>query len=67
MSVLTAREQEVAALVASGASNLEIAEVLFLSRKTVERHVSNILAKTGSRNRTELARTWASENEGVPR
>lgn len=67
MSALTVREQEVAALVASGASNPEIAAALFLSRKTVERHVSNILAKTGSRNRTELARTWGSENEGAHR
>lgn len=66
MSVLTVREQEVAALVASGASNPEIAEALFLARKTVERHVSNILAKTGSRNRTELARAWGSEMREVP-
>lgn len=67
MSLLTVREQEVATLVATGASNPEIAAALFLSRKTVERHVSNILAKTGSRNRTELARAWKSENEGAPR
>ncbi|MDQ3771656.1 MAG: LuxR C-terminal-related transcriptional regulator [Actinomycetota bacterium] len=52
---LTPRELEVAQLVADGASNPEIAEALFLARKTVERHVSNILAKTGVRNRTELA------------
>lgn len=57
-SSLTEREREVAALVASGSSNPEIAEALFLSRKTVERHVSNILAKTGCRNRIELARVW---------
>jgi DNA-binding CsgD family transcriptional regulator len=53
---LTARELEVARLVVEGASNPEIAARLFLSRKTVERHVSNALAKTGTRNRTELAR-----------
>lgn len=52
---LTARELEVARLVAAGSSNPEIAGVLFLSRKTVERHVSNILRKLGARNRTELA------------
>ena len=53
--LLTDREQEVARLLATGASNPEIAASLFLSRKTVERHVSNILAKHGVRNRAELA------------
>ena len=38
-----------------GATNPEIATAVFLSRKTVERHVSNILAKLGLRNRAELA------------
>lgn len=52
---LTARELEVARLVAGGASNPEIAAALFLSRKTIERHVSNLLMKVGARNRTELA------------
>jgi DNA-binding NarL/FixJ family response regulator len=52
---LTVREQEVLDLLASGATNPEIADRLFVSRKTVERHVSNVLAKVGVRNRAELA------------
>lgn len=52
---LTEREQEVARLVADGATNREIARMLFLSPKTVERHVSNVLKKLGARNRAELA------------
>jgi DNA-binding CsgD family transcriptional regulator len=52
---LTGREFEVARLVAEGATNREIAGTLFLSPKTVERHVSNSLKKLGARNRAELA------------
>ena len=63
---LSEREREIARRVASGASNPEIAAGLFLSRKTVERHVSNILAKLGLRNRTELAGALAKV-EGPPR
>jgi DNA-binding NarL/FixJ family response regulator len=53
---LTAREQEVAELVAQGRSNKEVASALFLSEKTVEHHLSRIYAKLGVRSRTELAR-----------
>ncbi len=52
---LTDRERAVVQMIRAGASNPEIAEALFISRKTVERHVSNALAKTNTRNRAELA------------
>ncbi|HXQ56741.1 MAG TPA: response regulator transcription factor, partial [Actinomycetes bacterium] len=52
---LTAREQEVLALVAMGRTNGQIAETLFISPKTATVHVSNILAKLGVRNRVEAA------------
>jgi DNA-binding NarL/FixJ family response regulator len=65
---LTDRERAVALLIAEGASNPEIAQQLFLSRKTVERHVSNLLKKAGVRNRAELAARVAElEVEGAHR
>jgi DNA-binding CsgD family transcriptional regulator len=67
-AALTDRESAIAHLIAEGASNPEIARKLFLSRKTVERHVSNVLKKTGVRNRTELAARLAElEMEGAHR
>jgi len=52
---LSDREREIARLVSGGGSNRELAEALLVSPKTVERHITNILAKLGLRNRTELA------------
>ncbi|MFG1812215.1 response regulator [Kribbella sp. NPDC049174] len=54
--VLTAREEEVLKLVAEGHSSKEIAGLLFISIKTVERHRANMLQKLGLRDRLELAR-----------
>ncbi len=44
-----------AELVADGGSNPDIAAVMFLSRRTVQTHVSHILAKLGARSRLEIA------------
>jgi non-specific serine/threonine protein kinase len=57
---LTRREDEVAALVARGLTNRDIAAQLFLSVRTVEVHVDHILTKLGFRTRTQLA-AWAYE------
>lgn len=53
---LTPRENEVIKLIAEGHPSNEIAEALTISLKTVERHRSNILAKLGMRDRTQLTR-----------
>ena len=59
---LTAREVEVLALVARGKSNREVAAALFISEKTVARHVSNIFVKVGVSSRTEAA-AYAFEHQ----
>ena len=53
---LTPREQEVVKLIAEAHTNDEIAEMLVISKKTVERHRANILEKLGMRDRVELTR-----------
>src|SRR3989442_11765662 len=65
---LTQREREVAALIARGKSNREIADALVVAPHTIETHVSSILSKLGFTSRTQIA-VWAMEkglaNEAV--
>lgn len=57
---LTKREDEVLALISHGLTNAEIGARLYISPKTVEHHVSRLLAKLGLRSRTEAAAYAAS-------
>jgi len=63
---LTRREKEIAALVATGLTNREIAGQLYLSVRTVEVHVDHILSKLGFRTRTQLA-AWMHQEGLAPR
>jgi DNA-binding NarL/FixJ family response regulator len=58
---LSEREAEVARLVARGFSDRQIADELFISPRTVNAHIRNLLTKTNRINRTELA-AWAVEH-----
>lgn len=60
-SSLTEREAETLRLLAQGKTNQQISQELFITLKTVEKHVANILRKLGVKNRTEAA-AWALEN-----
>ncbi len=51
---LTPTEKKIAYLVGDGQANPDIAAELFLSRNTVQTHVSHILAKLGARSRAEI-------------
>jgi DNA-binding NarL/FixJ family response regulator len=53
---LSPRELEVVKLIAEGHTSDEIGEMLFISKKTVDRHRANVLEKLGMRNRVELTR-----------
>jgi len=56
---LTAREREIAELIAAGRTNREVAEQLVLSIRTIEAHLRNVYGKLGVRSRVELAREVA--------
>ena len=58
--VLTRREREVAALVARGLTNRQIAAELVIGERTAEMHVGNLLGKLGLTSRAQLA-VWAVE------
>ena len=55
-SILTPREEQITKLIAEGNSTKEIAEILTISIKTVDRHRANVLQKLGLRDRLDLTR-----------
>ena len=55
---LTRREREVAKLIASGYTNQQLAEALYISLANVKDHVHSILSKTGFENRSQVAAAW---------
>lgn len=62
MAALTPQELQVAMTVSDGASNREVAALLFISPKTVEHHLSRIYMKLGLRSRSELVRLVLSSH-----
>ena len=62
---LTEREREVAALIGQGKSNAEMAELLVVSKRTVETYVSSVLSKLGLTSRSQIA-LWARDKGLVP-
>lgn len=68
LEVLTPQEFQIARGVAEGLSNVEVSAALFVSRKTVEAHLTRVYRKLGVRSRTELAAefTRRRDTEGPP-
>ena len=65
LAALTEREREVAALVARGLTNKQIADALVITKLTADKHVGNILGKLGAASRAQVAVWWVS-HAGVP-
>ncbi|WP_299230620.1 LuxR C-terminal-related transcriptional regulator [uncultured Halomonas sp.] len=62
---LTQRELEIIGLLGSGATNMQIADTLFVSEHTVKSHLYNIFKKIDVHNRTQAV-NWARQNIGAP-
>jgi DNA-binding CsgD family transcriptional regulator len=60
VAILSMRAREIAALVAKGLTNLQIAEAAHISNRTAENHVQHILTKLGLRNRSQIA-VWVTQ------
>jgi DNA-binding CsgD family transcriptional regulator len=63
---LTEAERRVALLVAQGKRNLEVAEILFLSRHTIDSHLRKIFTKLDIKSRVDLARLVAEQCRPIP-
>jgi len=63
-TVLTPRQLEIARLIAGDLTNRQIADRLFLSERTVETHITNILNKLGLNSRIQLSRWLAEASAG---
>jgi non-specific serine/threonine protein kinase len=62
-SVLTRREREIAALVAQGLGNKEIAATLVIAQRTAEGHIERILRKLGFTSRSQIAAAWVAHQQ----
>jgi DNA-binding NarL/FixJ family response regulator len=66
-ALLTAREREVAALVACGLPNKDIASRLVVSKRTVDAHIEHILGKLGYSSRVQIAALAAGQRDPARR